>query len=60
MNYSVILVFSDTDSLISGDNDLINFSGIAPGKRCPNCTKDGVETWVFSGRSCHICATYVE
>ncbi|KAI0975785.1 hypothetical protein F4678DRAFT_418501 [Xylaria arbuscula] len=31
----------------------------APGKRCPNCREAGRETWVFCGRSCPICATFV-
>ncbi|KAI0405919.1 hypothetical protein F4802DRAFT_559894 [Xylaria palmicola] len=38
---------------------IVDMSGIPPGKRCPTCQAAGRETWVFAGRSCHICATYV-
>ncbi|KAI3326997.1 hypothetical protein HD806DRAFT_379514 [Xylariaceae sp. AK1471] len=38
---------------------LVDMSGTAPGKRCPTCQHAGRETWVFAGRSCPICATYV-
>ncbi|KAI1351261.1 hypothetical protein F5Y01DRAFT_283225 [Xylaria sp. FL0043] len=38
---------------------LVDMSGAAPGKRCPTCREAGRETWVFAGRSCPICATYV-
>ncbi|KAI1121658.1 hypothetical protein F5Y10DRAFT_96567 [Nemania abortiva] len=34
-------------------------SSKAPGKRCPTCREAGREVWVFAGRSCPICATYV-
>ncbi|KAI1156279.1 hypothetical protein F4825DRAFT_404670 [Nemania diffusa] len=38
---------------------LVNMSGTAPGKRCPTCRAAGREVWVFAGRSCPVCATYV-
>ncbi|KAI0874549.1 hypothetical protein GGS24DRAFT_336890 [Hypoxylon argillaceum] len=34
-------------------------SSKAPGKRCPTCRAAGREVWVFAGRSCPVCATYV-
>ncbi|KAI0397732.1 hypothetical protein F5Y17DRAFT_454882 [Xylariaceae sp. FL0594] len=37
---------------------LVNMSTV-PGKRCPTCLAAGKEVWVFAGRSCHVCATYV-
>ncbi|KAI0096783.1 hypothetical protein GGR51DRAFT_566964 [Nemania sp. FL0031] len=39
---------------------LVDMSGTAPGKRCPTCRAAGKEVWVFAGRSCPYCATYVE
>ncbi|KAI1434835.1 hypothetical protein GGR50DRAFT_379087, partial [Xylaria sp. CBS 124048] len=37
----------------------VDMSGTAPGKRCPRCREGGQEIWVFSGRSCPVCSTYV-
>ncbi|KAI1324893.1 hypothetical protein F5Y16DRAFT_379500 [Xylariaceae sp. FL0255] len=40
-------------------SNIADMSGTAPGKRCPTCRAEGKESWVFSGRNCPICATYV-
>uniref|UniRef100_UPI0030E1C716 cytochrome c oxidase subunit 1 n=1 Tax=Dematophora necatrix TaxID=2751867 RepID=UPI0030E1C716 len=48
-----------TESINSLDSESIHYSGTAPGKRCPTCREAGREVWVFAGRSCPICGTYV-
>ena len=62
INYSgnELINYSGTES-INLDSVTINNSsgGKAPGKRCPTCQAAGREVWVFAGRSCYICATYV-
>jgi hypothetical protein len=34
-------------------------TGFIPCGRCPTCEAAGREVWIFRGRSCYICATYV-
>lgn len=65
-NIELINYYSGTELInypgsesVNLDSEAINYSGTAPGKRCPTCKEDGVETWVFPGRSCPICATYI-
>ena len=59
LNYSgtELLNYWDTECINPSWTDSINCS--APGKRCPTCEEAGRETWVFAGRSCPICATYI-
>jgi hypothetical protein len=61
MNYSgtELINYSGIESINSLDSELINHSGRAPGKRCPTCKAAGREVWVFAGRSCPVCLTYV-
>ncbi|KAI2467331.1 hypothetical protein F4781DRAFT_433466 [Annulohypoxylon bovei var. microspora] len=35
-------------------------TGKAPGKRCLYCRSRGLEQWVFSGRDCGLCGTYMD
>lgn len=56
-----LINYSGTESinLDSGTYNNSSWGGTAPGKRCPTCREAGREVWVFAGRSCPICATYV-
>ncbi|KAI1210055.1 uncharacterized protein F4807DRAFT_459888 [Annulohypoxylon truncatum] len=35
-------------------------TGKPPGKRCPTCRAKGYEVWVFSGKDCGYCGTYID